>query len=784
MTRVSILILLTILVPSGSTLPASLFSATAQQLQQLGLDTQPLPQPLPALPVAPAQYLFSPYNVEYESEDADLSSLGANNVTLEESELNDDDAASIASEKYNQQGKQEETPTNGGNSQGAPITPQLAKFMNNVTSNLIFGGAGGRKSHIIRWPNAQSSTVQSCDDGSSELKCEDENAVCKLGGCVCKLGFFLHRQSGSCQSISDLLKNCENDYQCQAFNVDMICDTKSHERPFCDCTEGLYYDQETHNCLPCLRPSPITTTYPPATSSGTSLSTTIAISKNSTDNDDQLQATSTMSSGGGSATAEDNISSNVAPNYGSNSNTIRFPTPRLCKPNDLIRLGGRRRYPVNSGMGLSPYDRQLYEQTIRGPSMPPVSTTTSTIASSSDPFRIRTPLEVFMGAIMLFTLFTVAWFFLQRMIHDCRAILRSLRNPDFGANNSNGGIGGGGGGSGIGGGCTEQSFISGAGSLSNFTSGRPGAVNHHYFDPTGQAVARLFSGDGLNGVNAFSGLTSSIYQRDLAGVMVQHLAANLSPSSTSQALANGNSARALGLGNNEHDAALYPLTASAQQSRTAAAAAAAQLLLSPTHPAIAILRAAAAAQNPGVDYASANILNSMFDPPPKYEEAIAQFDYQQMPPNQPHSQPLQTVVATDSSGPPQLDQPGQPATVATAPTPSDQTSGDDEIHTGETGNLEGPRSDRRDVNNVLSIYIPPQLDNEQQASAGGNDLLAYSGSGGDLNNQTGAPTQAARDEVANQQPRRESLSERRSSRRSRRSRGSITRFQQKTQDSD
>lgn len=476
--------------------------------------------------------------------------------------------------------------------------------------NLMAGSS--RKSQFIRMPNGLS--YQFCNSSGattkSDLKCNDENAFCKLGACVCKPGFFLNRQSNLCQSISDLLKNCENDHQCQAFNVDLICETKLHERPFCDCADGLHFDQDSITCLPCHRNTLI-------------MSSNINPFQRRNELDGSSEGDEVNFNDSSNITASNQTSSSSSATSLNNEQN-KLPSASLqikpCRPIDLSRLNARRRQQLTS-VGLSHYG-SIYDQNIRTSSSP-TTTSTSTI-SSSDPFRIRTPLEVFMGAIMLFTLFTVAWFFLQRMIHDCRTIFRSLRNPEFSAS------------------CTDQNFI---GPLRNV--GRAQSANHLYFDPTGQAVARLFSGEPPYN-QPFSGLTTSIYQRGLAGVMVQHLA-NLSPSSTSHALVPNGSTRTSILGNhNEHDSALYPLTASAQQSRNAAAAAAAQLLLSPTHPAIAILRAAAAsaAQNSGNDYASANLLNSMFDPPPKYEEAIAQAcqpsyppSSQPPPPPHPHSPP-------------------------------------------------------------------------------------------------------------------------------------------------
>lgn len=446
----------------------------------------------------------------------------------------------------------------------------------NDSSNLasLLSAAGIRKS-LSRLPNGQS--FQYCEE-KSNFKCNDENAICTLSACICKSGYFSDRQSGLCKSISDLLKNCENDHQCQAFNVDLVCDNKLHERPVCDCVQGLYFDQETHNCLPCHR-------------------NTIILSKFKLTNSTSLELEEFTDSGPelSNKSSSANESTLVSPKQAQHL--------RVCKPLEISKLSMRRRQQLNNfGLptSLSPFRGG---QLVGGNSNANLANPNLSGSAGSDPLRIKVPLEVFMGAIMLFTLFTVAWFFLQRMTHDCRAILRSLRSNDL-----------------------SQASAAEHHQQFSTSSGLGRTINYqHYFDPHTQAVTRLFSADHYNG--AFGGQFSSagIYQPDLAGVMVQHLAANLSPSTTSSALVASHQARTLspgfGLADQDAAAGLYP------QSRSAAMAAAAQLILSPPHPAIALLRAAAAtaAQNPNSpDYATANLLSSMFDPPPKYEEAVTQ----------------------------------------------------------------------------------------------------------------------------------------------------------------
>lgn len=551
-------------------------------------------------------------------------------------------------------------------------TSQVTPVNNKSNSSIQHLRAlSGRVSHVIRLPNGQtfqfcreaSNSLGSGDDEADVLRgeegsengepigCLDKNAVCTIGACVCKPGFFSNRQTGECQSFSDLLNNCENDHQCQAINVDLICDTKSHERPFCDCADGLYFDQDEHICLPCDSSTLIKSTTkdwadsfrqnsePLQESSGNHS----AIIKSSTP-----QTSSAVNSTTGNATSSTVSSANPKPSA---------PQLRPCKPIEAVELDSwRRQEKLESLHRRNSLLRRLQGKSFAGS---PSSTSTSgsssssisnSFSTSSDPFRIKTPLEVFMGAIMLFTLVTVAWFFLHRMIHDCRAILRSLRHPEFvpttdanftGSLTRAGGL--------LGANPlaattlaaavrSQRGWVSSSGTTTTTT-------NHLYFDPTGQAVARLFSGDSAAAAAAaaiyagssapFSNLNpASIYQRDLAGVMVQHLT-NLSSSSTSHALSLAPNSRSTFsvlppsstlVDQDGNSAALYnSFSANSQSRNAAAAAAAAQLLLAPAHPAIALLRAAAAAQSPNSpDYVSANLLSSMFDPPPKYEEAIAQ----------------------------------------------------------------------------------------------------------------------------------------------------------------
>lgn len=589
----------------------------------------------------------------------------------------------------------------------------------------LIGGTSKKAPHIIRLPNGQS--FQFCDE-LMDLSCRDENAVCKMGGCVCKPGFFLHRQSGLCQSISDLLKNCENDYQCQAFDVDLVCDSKSHERSFCDCAEGLYFDQETYSCIPCHR-----NTFVLATNNKELLKKL-----------NQTQTPEISASNSSLSTDTNGTATTVQPPIQSSS-----PVLRPCKPIDLAKFNFRRRKQQHQ----VPYD-----QPSRGSSSLSTGGTSSTSSTnyhpaSSDPFRIKTPLEVFMGAIMLFTLLTVAWFFLQRMFHDCRVILRSLRNPDFTGH------------------CPDGA----TGTASHLASIAPNSRpdSQLYLDPAGQAVARLLSNDSYNSSLA------GIYQRDLAGVMVQHLAANLSPSSTSHALAaatNGSIPR----GDNEIN--IYPLTISSQQSRSAAAAAAAQLLLPPSHPAIAILRAAAASvnQNTHSDYNQTSLLNSMLDPPPKYEEAIAQSEATQPSSYISHQRNNQTSSRAsddnDDTRDEELDE-GADEIGDEVQTTSTRSPGTDETNNQPSENNDDP----------VDVAAATRADNSQPPTYHSvADASTISRPGSSTTSSSGGPSES--DQTNSRRP---SSTRRKMTRRSRRGRGSTKNRQtqqqnqsQTNQDSD
>lgn len=754
-------------------------------------DVHPL-DPMPNLLVTSASstsYLYRNPISDDDSEDLAEAAFAANprgsNVDYAEQVV---DAAILA---VTTTSNSNETTMNNATTTKASAADLQEKQNNTNTTTLssrfMIANLGSRKSNIIRLPNGQSYHI--CDE-NTERKCEDENAVCELGACVCKDGFFANRQSGLCQSIGDMLKNCENDLHCQAFNVDLVCDTKSHERPFCDCTDGLYFDQETHTCLPCHR-------------------NTWLVHTTNIKGPDQMLWLANMSieslaplSLNADNPANSSQQPTLTPAPAGQTTGARSTQLRPCKPIDLVRLSSRRR---QNGL---PHYTSNYEQPFRGSSsLSAGATTTSHLAASSDPFRIKVPLEVFMGAIILFTLFTVAWFLLQRMIHDCRfKILRSLHNPDFtGASYPE----------------LQSSFASSGSSIA-----RARSTNHLYFDPTSQTVARLFTAtDRSTGNSSAGGAAYSAhspfagpYQRDLAGIMVQHLAANLSPSSTSQALAvgpNGSAAiRNLLAGQSDHEAALYPLTASAQQTRTAAAAAAAQLLLSPTHPAIAILRAAAAsaAQSPGTDYTSANMLCSIFDPPPKYEEAVAQAAAAQLSVTPAQQYTIEGSPLSAS----QLDSSNNPPTEA----PLDgQASNEQDAQAAEIvamnegqaithHNVEGSRGDGASlpgtisVSTMLSVRVSPI--EEQQHS---DDLLAMGSSLVDDGTAQNFVTEPRSDSSSNgaqqresssanhieasSQQRRQNSTNKRVSRRSRRGRGSLSWSQQRhqkqrqqTQDSD
>lgn len=316
-----------------------------------------------------------------------------------------------------------------------------------------------------------------------------------------------------------------------------------------------------------------------------------------------------------------------------------------------------------------------------------------------------------MGAVMLFTAFTVAWLFLQRMIHDCRAIMRSLRGADVISRTMN----------------VDPNFgpMTGLGRPTYRTS----AANAHFLDP---AVAQLLTGemsDGACNGNLAASLAASNanYQREI-GVMVQHLTANLSPSSTSHALSSANSSNSAARNitphllstYNEHEATLYPFATGGQQSRTAT-----QLLLAPNHPALAILRAAASvAQHNstiGDCGTAANVLSSMLDPPPKYEEAMAQTQQQSGQQTNIHQPPYLPPPASSGSSP---ESDVDTLRLEQADDESDrlnETGGNDFNESSGTGRNDEAmsRNQNQDLSSMLNVYISPNASQPES-----DDLLA------------------------------------------------------------
>lgn len=601
-----------------------------------------------------------------------------------------------------------------------------------------------------------------------EVKCEDDNTICELGACVCKQGFFLW--ANVCRPLRDLMLNCQDDLHCHALNVDFICNTKTlNEKPFCDCAPGNYFEPETHSCLPCIRSMIIMTkSISPAQAGPTSTKSNINSNLVNTTNSEISLDTSTMKSSQAEATSNHlhqsqlnlrktstlkSCLNNHNHHIGSTANAQSYLDPSRANIklppgtsydqqmkedtysnyNNISNNNGSKQQVValdentagpttgsgmNSGIWFASSNPQLHgiwssQPTSSISGLAPTQATTTTTHSnanhhlnSSDPFKIKTPLQVFMGAIMLFTMVTVAWFLLHRMIHDCRAIFKSIRqsgaqshgtssqinncNNNFGftfdahrlaLNNSQN--------------HRNSNSLASCSILDDHGYNYANATSNllpraHYFatnSPETRAVARLLANENYSRHPYVTNLASSLYQRDLAGVIVQHLAANMSPSSTSQALEALNSGGMLTSTSGQTEAAPlangltsstatstattttiatstaaidnhtsighYPTASLGQQSPSsrssaAAAAAAAQILLAPSHPAMTILRAvaansAAAAAAAGQfshytsqgDYMMPNFFGPgqhsfgpaqvacLLDPPPKYEEAIA-----------------------------------------------------------------------------------------------------------------------------------------------------------------
>ena len=554
-----------------------------------------------------------------------------------------------------------ETTTTNTTTIASLTTTTTTASSTSTISLLVGGGTRSRQAaRVIRLPNGQS--VQFCDEQDAELKCDDENSVCKLGACVCKSGYFLNRQSSLCQSIDNLFENCENDLQCQAFDVNLICDLKPNERRVCDCAPGLYLDSETRLCLPCHRIPFMVPMSGPVQQQQVNQSDELTTSDSSTLHEAVLnmnKVTNSTASAAAAAAAASILAAAAAiaaePSW-SSAPTATMVQFQPCRPIDMAKLNAiRRKHKLMAiesdlvGVAAAAAAAQSHgwspQQTPSASSSTPTANSNSNNNNSADPLRIKTPLEVFMGAIMLFTLFTVAWFFLQRMVHDCRTILRSLRNnADMMLPTTIG----------------DQNFVAG-----NFTSASTATTNSVLGSTpvarqAGAADASLIDGDYIETMPGFLTRRSngglgyvvpfgSAYQRAIVDLMNRHLSGggasggssdlttSLSPSSTNHALAtitNGSSMRsstitqlASAAANAEEAAALYPLGAY-HHSTNQAANAAAQLLLSnrqlgQNHPAIAILRAAAATA-PHDQAGYGGFLSSVFDPPPKYEEAIAQ----------------------------------------------------------------------------------------------------------------------------------------------------------------
>jgi hypothetical protein len=545
--------------------------------------------------------------------------------------------------------------------------------MSSGTAKPMRTGPGVTGGHFIYLPNGQS--VQFGCDKSKGSGCLDENAVCKLGTCVCKPGFFQTRTSSACQSVSDLLKNCENDLQCQAFNVDLICDNKSHERPFCDCTPGLYFDHETHTCLPCHRNTIILTAVANVNQSDEPTGATIAANGSDAA---EWQATANSSATTNSLPPPVGVATALQSGTATTSTGLK-----PCRPADISKLKFKQKL-----FGLLPGFSAQYDdsgerlqvlangvaRTTTGPGSPTISAHPHS-PHTSDPFRIKTPIEVFIGAIMLFTLFTVAWFFLQRIIHDCRTIIKSIRaGPDSLS------------------GCDPN--FTGAFATATTTHMPVGEHpldvtamgHHHHLSPGGpnsaasslaaaRFAASLASGTDADYVETSPGFfarrrsangqgfgymattLAGAYHRSLAaGLMAAASVTNSTSTTTSlssshqvtplatavtnsgQSSAATRSAITRLVGDDTDDelmASIYPFIetpnsyhgGARELARTAGAG------LDHHHPGLAILRVAMTAQSRLANYPAGcmpiNYLNPAFEPPPKYEEAIAQGAHQQ-----------------------------------------------------------------------------------------------------------------------------------------------------------
>lgn len=489
------------------------------------------------------------------------------------------------------------------------INNTISNNHTNLKMNSIL--TARKSSYRIHLPNGHS--WQFCDTKDPNSKCDDKNAVCKLDACLCRDGYVY--KDGVCTSYSDLLIDCVSDTQCQALDVNLICHTDSSLNRFCDCADGLYYDRINRACLPCFRGMMILY----RDSSG--LLTVSNSKSNQTTSNNQTITLSGQPTKVRPCFRESNPNSTQTSGFG------RRKPPILLNPQNFLE----DTLPSPFTTTIPTIHEEFLIPTSTN-NLKPLRVPTHNHVQSSDPFKMRTPIQVFMGAIMLFTMVSVAWFLLQRMIHDCRSIFRTIRQSEYTFNSTTSS-----GNTGIGCSPLTDPTITGIG-YNNINSSN-----------ASQTVARLLGGEAPLLQQHVNGIPTSLFTRDLAGVIVQHLTANLSPSSTNPTLTSTNgqgqttaATTNSGVANevttqNQDDIGASVYSFDQQARSAAAAAAAAQFLLQPTSPAIAILRAvaansvaaAAAAQfssagNSGPE-GSLNPLspNNLIDPPPKYEEAIA-----------------------------------------------------------------------------------------------------------------------------------------------------------------
>lgn len=307
--------------------------------------------------------------------------------------------AAFAAAKVTSRGEDELDEENDDQLTGAAISASLNELELAVSPTIKLNDSSAFDSlQFIKHP----ALLQPCRAGSlssnSTPICLDKNARCELGACICKPGFFRPpnvsqgASSSHCLSISESLFKCQNDLQCQAFRIDLFCDTKSHDTPFCNCQGNQFYNEQSNTCVPCgFKHQTIGIS---ANSLVREIRMRACNSTATSANIRQQQTNQTFANATLSATATVGKLSELKPNIGT-IGISSVPTMLTTISNSHAQLSNTHKHQASLGS---------------------ISQSLSASQSSADPLRLRTPIEVFVNAIVLFTIFTVAWFVLKRLL--------------------------------------------------------------------------------------------------------------------------------------------------------------------------------------------------------------------------------------------------------------------------------------------------------------------------------------------------------------------------------